>query len=178
MATITPPKLLTFDEYQQIPDPPGGRYELYHGELVEVPFPDRPHFRAQWQLRRLIEKAARPGDFVDKEFPYRPLPEHECWGADIAYIPKARFDAIDRWLLGVPDLVVEVISPSKRTSVLRDKREICLENGCREFWVVDPKRCEVEVHTPDGRMIRYKSGQEIPLFFAPGSTLKVDAIFE
>jgi Uma2 family endonuclease len=61
-------------------------------------------------------------------------------------------------------------------SEIRDKRKICLENGCREFWLVDTKLREVEVTTADGRSVIYKSGQQIPLFFA-ASTLAAEAIF-
>ena len=46
---------MTFAEYVQIPDPPGERYELYHGELVTVAFPEFSHVRVQRQLRRLLE---------------------------------------------------------------------------------------------------------------------------
>jgi hypothetical protein len=37
---------------------------------------------------------------------------------------------------------------------------------------------EVEVSWPDGHSIIYKSGQSIPLFFAVGSSVAVDAVFE
>jgi Uma2 family endonuclease len=174
VATTTT-KLMTFAEYERIPNPPGYRYELHHGELVKVPFPEFPHVRAQWQLRRLLEKAAGNAGVVDKEMPYRPLPEHECWGADIAYIAKARWDAVDRYLMGAPDLVIEVLSPSNTAAEMLDKRNLCLENGSREFWVVDVDHRQVEVSTPDGHTITYKRGQEIPLFF--GGRIPVDAIF-
>ncbi len=177
MASTTT-RLMSFEEYLEIPDPPGGRYESHHGELVNVPFPKQPHVRAQWRLRRLLEQAAGKDGFVDKEVPYRPLPENECWGADVAYMPLVRWEAIDDWLFGVPELVVEVLSPSNSASEMRDKRKTCLENGGRECWVVDPKTREVEVSTPDGHSIIYKPGQQIPLFFAPGSTVAVDVIFE
>jgi Uma2 family endonuclease len=177
MATTTT-RLMSFEEFLEIPNPPHGRYELHHGELVEVPFPENPHVRTQWQLRRLLEQAAGRDGFVDKEIPYRSLPENECWGADVAYMPRSRWDAIDRWLVGVPELVIEVLSPSNRTSEMLDKRETCLENGGREFWIVDPKTRRVEVSTPDAHSITYKFGQQIPLFFASESTIAVDAIFE
>lgn len=177
MASTTS-KLLTFDEYLQIPDPPGGRYELYHGELANVPFPVNAHVRAQWQLRRLLDRAAGSAGVVGTELPYRPLPEYECWGADVAYLTKERWDKIDRYLFGAPELVIEVLSPSNSLPKLHDKRKICLENGAREFWIVDPVKHEVEVSTPDGHSIIYKSGQQIALFFAPGATLAVDSIFE
>ena len=109
--------------------------------------------------------------------PFRPLPEYECWGADVAFLSKARWESIDRYLSGVPELVAEVSSPSNTAAEILDREKICLENGSREFWVLDADRRQVKVSTPDGRTVTYKSGQEIPLFFAAGKTIPVDAIF-
>jgi Uma2 family endonuclease len=111
---------------------------------------------------------------------YRPAPNHEYWYADFAFISQARYDQIppDGYLIGAPDLVVEVLSPSNTAAEIRDKRKLCLENGSREFWVADPDLREIEVWTPDGRSVTYRAGQQIPLFFAPGSFVAVDAIFE
>lgn len=176
MAT-TPARLMTFAEYQQIPNPPGGRYELHHGELVKVAYPEFPHVRAQRQLRRLLEGAAGDRGVVE-EMPFRPLPEHECWAADVAYLSKARWEGIDRWLSGAPELVIEVLSPSNTAAEMLAKEQICLENGAQEFWAADTEHRLVRVSSSDGRTISYKSGQQIPLFFAPGSHIAVDAIFE
>ena len=174
MATTTT-KLMTFAEFDAIPDPPDGWLELHHGELVKVGNPKFLHTRVQWQLRHLLERSVGQAGFVDKEFPYRPLPEHESWRADVAFISRERWASIQDYLFGAPDIVIEVLSPSNTLDEIVDKRTTCLENGAREFWVVNPKRCLVEVSTPDGRSIAYKSGQEIPLLF--GGALAVDAIF-
>jgi Uma2 family endonuclease len=174
VATSTT-KLMTFAEYEQIPNPPGGIYELRHGELVKVSYPKYPHVRAQSQLHSLLASAAGAVGTVTLEVPYRPLPEYECWGADVAYISKARWDSIDEYLLGAPELVIEVLSPSNTAAEMLDKRNLCLANGSREFWVVDTKYRLVDVSTPDGLTVTYKSGQEIPLLF--GGRLSVDAIF-
>ena len=169
-------RLMTFAEYEQLPDPAGGRYELRHGELFTVAAPKFPHVRAQRQLRLLLERAAGDAGVSHTEMPYRPLPEHECWYADVAYVSKARWDAVEDYLFGAPELVIEVLSPSNTADELIEKRNLCLANGSREFWVVDAKRRQVEVSTPDGRAVTYKSGQKIPLFL--GGRLSVDAIFE
>ena len=174
MAT-TPTRLLTFEEFEQIPNPPGGRYELHHGELVEVRLPQYVHVRAQWRIRRLLENASDDVGVAEKEVPYRPLPEHECWGTDVVYMSKERWESIDKYLSGVPELVIEILSPSNTAAEMLDKRNVCLENGGREFWVVDPKHRQVEVSTPDGHTITYRPGQAIPLFF--GGRIAVDAIF-
>ena len=171
----TPTRLMTFAEYEQVPTPPDGVYELYHGELVKAGFPKQPHVRAQWQLRHLLESAAGSAGVVDKEIPFRPLPEYECWCADVAYLSKPRWDGIEDYLLGVPELVIEILSPSNSAATLREKKKLCLENGAVQFWMVDVDVREVEVSTRDGRFVTYKSGQEIPLFF--DGSIQVDAIF-
>ena len=78
---------------------------------------------------------------------------------------------------GAPDLVVEVLSPSNTVQEIDDKEQVCLENGAREFWVVNPVLRHVKVATPDGHTMTYKSGQEIPLPLLGGAKIAVDAIF-
>jgi Uma2 family endonuclease len=175
VATSTTTRLMTFEEYEKIPNPPGGRYELHHGELVKVGYPKNLHVQVQWQLRQLLHNAAGDAGRVYTEFPYRPLPEHECWGADVAFVIKDRWGSIDEYLMGAPELVVEVLSPSKKATELLKKRNLCLENGSREFWIVDTDHRQVEVSTPDGHSVTYKSGQQIPLFF--GGSLAIEEIF-
>ena len=74
-----------------------------------------------------------------------------------------------------PTVVIEVLSPSNTIAEMLDKKILCLGNGSFEFWLVDPLHRQVEVSTPDGHSITYKSGQEIPLLF--GGCMAVDAIF-
>jgi Uma2 family endonuclease len=176
----TPTRLMTFAEFEQLPDLKFGHYELHHGELVEVAPPKHKHHRVQDQLVYLLIEPARTAGRVTIELGYRPVPEHEYWVADFAFISHSRYDQTPREGIfsGAPELVVEVLSPSNTAGEIRDKRKLCLENGSVEFWVADPKLREIEVWTPDGRSITYRVGDQIPLFFAPGSTLAVDAVFE
>jgi Uma2 family endonuclease len=176
-TTVTRP--MTFAEFEQLPNPRGGWLELHHGEVVEVAAPKHRHHRRQRRLRRLMEPLADPVGEVELEFAYRPLPEHECWVADIGFVFRERYDRIplDGYLAGAPDLVIEVLSPSNRDAEIEEKRKLCLGNGSREFWVVDDEDREIKVSTPDGRTVGYRAGQQIPLFFAPGSALSIEDIF-
>jgi Uma2 family endonuclease len=83
----------------------------------------------------------------------------------------------ENYIQGAPDLVIEVLSPSDTAAEIYDKEELCLNNGAKEFWVVDPDRRQVKVSTPDGRTITWQSGQEIPLPLFSGASIAVDAIF-
>jgi len=134
----------------------------------------------QRALRSPLELVAESGSLVDVELAFRPLPEHELWVADVAYLSAERFRQADPEdnIRGAPDLVVEVLSPSNTAAEIYEKEELCLENGSREFWVVDPDRRQVKVSTPDGHTQTWRSGQEIPLpLFGSEARVKVDDIF-
>lgn len=113
------------------------------------------------------------------EFAFRPRPEHELWAADVAFVAQSRYDTIDPddYLRGAPELVIEVLSPSNTVSEMNDREAICLENGCLEFWIVDPMSKTVKVSTPDRRTITYIDGEKIPLTVPAAGELQVLEIF-
>jgi Uma2 family endonuclease len=176
VATTTT-RLMTFEEFARLPDPPGARYELHHGELVFVAPPKHDHYKVQQRLLRLLLRAAGNAGEVGTEMGFRPHPEHEYWYADVAFLSRRRWDETPARgnIEGSPELVIEVLSPSNTAAEMRDKRKLCLETGSREFWIVGLDLHEVEVSFADGRIVNYKSGQQIPLFF--GGSLAVDDIF-
>ena len=178
MATSTT-RLITFAEFEQLPDPRFGRHELRHGEPVIVAPPKLKHSIVQRRLRRLLEAAAGETGIVDSEFGFRPLPEGEFRIADVVFISQTRWQGIDLdgYFEGSPELVAEILSPSNKPVEILDKKTLCLKNGAQEFWVVDIDHQQVQVSTPDERTVTYYSGQQIPLFFAAGTDLSVDALF-
>lgn len=178
MAATT--HLMTVEEFRKLPEDSGPVYhELRHGEVVPVTRPKLKHSLVQRKLRRLLEPLAESGSYVDVEVAFRPLPEHELWAADVAYIPRERFQQADPEdnFHGAPEIVIEVLSPSNTAAEIYDKEQLCLQNGAREFWVVDPDRRQVKVSTPNGHTITYQSGQQIPLPLLGGAKLTVDDIF-
>ena len=48
-----------------------------------------------------------------------------------------QYSKLNGWV-GIPDLVVEIVSPSTRKRDLYEKKEIYEEAGVREYWVVFP----------------------------------------
>jgi Uma2 family endonuclease len=143
------PAPITVAEYERIPAPPTGWYELHHGELCLVTRPVRRH----WDLQRRLRDLLRPefesrGYLVGTEYGYRPLPENELWGAGVAAIRMDRHESMDKWLLGSPELVIEVKSPSNTKAELHDKAMTTLAgDGAVEFWIVDPETETVTIHS-------------------------------
>ena len=176
MATIT--GSMTVEQFRQLPETGPFYYELRDGDAVPVPRPKLKHTLVQIQLEKLLEQAI-PEMFVAVEFPFRALPEHELRVADVAMVSRDRIKQTDPEdnLHGAPDLVVEVLSPSNTVAEINDKEKLCLENGSKEFWVVDPDLRQVKVSTPDSITTTFRSGQEIALRVFGGVRLRVDEIF-
>ena len=181
LMSATPTRLITVEEFRQLPEDKGPVYhELHHGEIVTIVRPKLKHSLIQGNLRDLLRKVAEPGSYVEIEMAFRPLPEYELWGADVAYLSAERFRTADPEdnIGGVPELVIEVLSPSNTAAEIAEKEQVCLANGAREFWVVDPKRRHVKVSSSEGSRHVYRSGQEIPLSLFGNAVLAVDAIFD
>ena len=171
---------MTVEEFRKLPEDSGSIYhELRHGELVAVTRPKLNHFMIQRRLRSLLDEVAPAGTMVDTEIAYRPLSDYELLVADVAYLCRERWEQADPEdnLRGAPDLVIEVLSPSNTAAEIYEKEQLCLENGAREFWVVDPDRRQIRVATRDGHTVTWRSGQEIPLPLFGDAKLTVDAVF-
>lgn len=177
-ATTT--HLMTVEEFRKLPEDAGAVYhELRHGEVVSVTRPKLKHALIQRKLRERLQELAERGSYVDTEVAFRPLPEHELWVADVAYLSAGRFRQADPEdnIQGAPELVIEVLSPSNTAAEILDREQLCLANGSLEFWVVDPDRHHVRVSTVQGSGRIYGCGQEIPLPLFGNAKLTVDGIF-
>jgi Uma2 family endonuclease len=99
--------------------------------------------------------------------------------ADVAYVPRAKWDRIDLkgYLDCAPDLVVEILSPSNTAAEMNDRKKTFLQAGRREFWLVDAVNRQIDVSTPDGITTTYRAGQAIPLPLLGGGSLPVEDIF-
>lgn len=174
----TTTRLMTVEEFRQLPETAPFYYELRRGELVQVTRPKSKHYKMQDRLCQLLRGLALGVGFVGMELAFRALPEHELRVADVAFVSKERWEHVDDNdnLHGAPELVIEVLSPSNTSTELFDKEKLCLENGCLEFWMVDPVRRQVKISTPDGLTKTYQEKQQIPLRLFPGS-LAVESIF-
>jgi Uma2 family endonuclease len=179
MAALT--HLMTVEQFRSLHEDQGPFYhELRHGELVAVTRPKLRHHLIQSRLRDLLRALASAGSFVEYEVAFRALAEHELRVADVAYLSPGRWQQADHDdnIRGAPDLVIEILSPSNSAAEMFEKEQLCLENGAKEFWVVDTDRRQVKVSTPDGHTLTYRSGQQIPLpLFGAAAKVPVDAIF-
>jgi Uma2 family endonuclease len=130
--------MLTVSEFALLAQPTGSvRQELHHGEVVQLPPVKKIHIRIQKRLVALLEKTLGSSGFgVDKEFPFRPLEEHEVWVADVAVFRLAQWEqtADDDYFQGVPPIVIEVLSPSNTASEMLAREEVCAMADGNSGW--------------------------------------------
>ena len=178
MAATT--NLLTVEEFRKLPEDDGPVYhELRHGEVAAVVRPKLKHSLLQGHTRDLLRPLAPPGSLVEIEVAFRALPEHELRVADFAYVSPERMAESDPEdnIHGAPDIVIEVLSPSNTAAEMYEREQLCLENGCKEFWVRDLKRCTVRVATAASPPRIYRLGDQVPRRLFGNATLAVDTIF-
>lgn len=179
MAALPNPPI-TVEEFRRLPQAPDNvYYELHRGEVVVVTRPKLKHHRLQRRLRQLLQDKAGDGWVAETEVAFRALVEHDMRVADVALVAAERWNGDDGEdnLRGGPELVVEVLSESNSAREMYEREQLCLENGSREFWVVDPDRRTVRVTTSEGRTTVYRTNQEIRIAFLNDVRLSVDEIF-
>ncbi len=125
-------------------------YELIDGELLTLSRPGRQHgFLASeiCYFIRLFDSERKLG-IVTVEAGYRPPANHDTLlGPDVAFTRHENLPQSDsrKWTPQMPDLAVEIKSPSNSRAELRRKAAIYLRNGSQLVWLVLPERKAVEV---------------------------------
>jgi len=82
--------------------------------------------------------------------------------------------------VGVPDMVVEILSPSTAGKDCIIKLRKYLRAGVREYWLVDPDSRIVNTHVlKEGQYVInvYTNGDAIPVFVLDGLTINISDIF-
>ncbi len=144
MATRTK---LTYEDYETFPDD-GNRYEIIDGEVFVSPPPITPHQWASAQLSRLIGNYVMQlnlGCVFYAPFAVR-LGPHDVFEPDVLFISESKMSLVDRQgMNGVPDLCIEIASPSTHSRDRTVKYERYAYFGVPEYWIVNADAQTVEV---------------------------------
>jgi Uma2 family endonuclease len=114
--------------------------ELIAGEAVLVLPLGPPASSAEGELHAALhrwqEKAADKGLLMIEVFVA--FPDGSRLGPDVSWWRAERPPMSRGAMQTVPDLVVEVFSPSSRANDEGVKRDLYMRSGVRELWLVDP----------------------------------------
>lgn len=184
MAGVTHPvlthPLLTPPEFAAVMGRAGWRapMELINGEVVVIPPTGGDASLAQTQLVHRLsawQDAHAGGGLVLSDVFVRVGDAYLA--PDVAWWSAGREPDIGIGAIGdVPDLVIEVLSPSTRENDLGPKREEYLRAGVGELWLVDPDDRTVLVVDRSGSR-RLAGDDAITSPALPGFALPVAALF-
>jgi Uma2 family endonuclease len=129
--------LLTFEEFEQLPDEPG-KMELLDGELIRLPPAKLKHMKIVHRLYGLLgpifETAGLGEVFMETGYKF----SKRAWLQPDVSISHPNQPSND-YLEGAPALAIEVISEAHRAQDMDRKVKTYLANGGVEVWVVYPK---------------------------------------
>ena len=184
--TYPPQGQWTYEDYLRLPDD-GRRYEVLRGVLYVQAAPAPLH---QIILRRFVRvllfflEENPVGEFlfapVDVIFPAGLATPVQ---PDLLFIAAGRTGIIkDRNIMGAPDLVLEILSPSTRHVDRGPKFDTYSEAGVSEYWLADPLARTVEVFVlRDGAYVllgRFGRGECLRSEVIPGFEPPLDEIFK
>lgn len=150
-------KIFTAEDLLHLPDSPDGRrYELVEGKLYEMPPPGQRHGRVTLRAGMLLETYAQqhqlgrviagdPGFLLGRD-------PDTVRAPDVAFVSYQRLPADREFPLQyndiVPEIAIEVVSPSDTERYIREKAQSWLQSGVREVWAVDPATRQLTVYRP------------------------------
>ncbi len=177
MATVTSPRLITAEDYEQLEEVLGFRDELIEGERVLSPNAIFPHAAIIKRLERILENqlaelSAEPLHVAREtgwKFHNAASGADSVPGPDLMVIrdeDARRAIKSRRWFEGVPLLVIEVISPSERKARRLQKIGLYLDMGVPHVVEVDYTKRVVRIHTPEAdSVVVYREGDQITVPF-------------
>jgi Uma2 family endonuclease len=159
-------KRMSLEEYLAYDDGTETRYELVDGVLVEMSLGTGKHGRAIRRLAKRIEAIAEimGTDWIALQGLVG-IETQELDGVstvripDVVVMPEPQWDAIGERAgsatifrtEAAPMLVIEVFSPSTKSTDLTDKRLEYAGLGIGEYWLIDPKKISIHVLRLDGK---------------------------
>ncbi len=186
MSTLSETQLISYQEYRQYEASDNFLYELLNGRLVKKNAPSPRHQMILQNLNRSMDHHVYSNKLGKVLFAPVDvfLDEYNAPHPDLVFVSKAKETLItSEGIMGAPDLVVEIVSPS---SVVRDRVEklkLYQKHQIPEYWIIDPAYESVEVYTLD------KSGEytieahilktgTVPSLVLKDGTVTVEMLFE
>jgi Uma2 family endonuclease len=121
--------------------------ELWDGEIIMSPAPHPDHQRIVARFYKRLDR------FVEErglgEVLFSPvdvvLSRHRAVQPDVLFVSKLRQHIIQKQVVGVPDLAMEVVSEGSWQRDRIQKKALYEQFGLPEYWIVDPDSRSIEV---------------------------------
>lgn len=144
-------KRVSYQEYLELVESSDQRYELIDGEVFLMASPSFRHQmlvnEISWHLNNYFRNhkcspLTSPLDIKLQGYAPKFKEDPNVVQPDIMVICDPG-NVVENKYQGVPELLVEVLSPSTKKRDLILKLNLYLKSGIREYWIVDPKNTKI-----------------------------------
>ena len=174
-------KKYTEADYQLLEE--GAPYQLINGDLVMSPSPTSYHqllsIRLSSMIQVYLDKIESNGICLYAPIDVR-FDEENIFQPDLIYISAERKDELfHNQIMGAPDLVVEILSPSTAYYDLRQKKDFYEQYGVKEYLIIDPIKKDAEVYLliNEAFVLKQKQTGFIQLNTLPGLEINLQKLF-
>lgn len=180
---IRNPKLWTSEDYVKLTPPDNGNFELQSGKIIFMPASSILHQTISMNLRLLLGgyiKQTKAGILLASPVDVVFSP-HDVIQPDLIFIKKEKAHISGARVMGAPDLVIEILSPSNNPKEMSYKKHIYESSGVAEYWIVLPdEQSIVQYLTVEGEFLIKNvigAAEELQSPTIQGFTLKVAEAF-
>jgi Uma2 family endonuclease len=154
MTTLT--QKLTAREFLELPEVQAGAWlELVNGEVVSMPRPNKRHSYAATVLVQILGAYVRTQRAGLLYFELDTIfGDDDVRVPDLLFLRKEHPSDPDEPLDSIPDLCIEILSPSNARTDRVDKFQFYQSKGVACYWIVDPEEQTIEAYTlENGRYV-------------------------
>jgi len=181
------PRKATYEEYLALTEKSEERYEYIDGEIYYLSSPRTYHQKALGELYFSFASWFRGKNCRPMLAPYDiTLRRHS---SDINVVQPELMVICDLdeqlnerdYYMGIPSLVVEILSDSTRGKDSIKKMDLYLATGISEYWIVNPFSQEISIYRfKAGELVdsrNYHAGDVAASFIFEGFKIEVDTVF-
>ncbi|RKR81934.1 Uma2 family endonuclease [Mucilaginibacter gracilis] len=147
MLTTEKKKKYTIEDYLLLEE--GAPFQLIENDLIMSPSPNSLHQALVLRIAQLMLNFLDQNDIngyvggtVDVVFD-----ENNVFQPDVVYVsPERKEEIVKLKIEGVPDLVIEILSPSNAYYDLRQKKDAYQKYGVKEYIIIDPLEMSAELY--------------------------------
>jgi len=182
------PKKVSYEEFLKLTEGNEERYEYIDGEVYLLTSPKTAHQKALGELYILFYNWFKRKKCIPMLAPYditlKRSPDNiNVVEPDLVIICDMEENLNEKdYYMGVPSLVLEIISESTRRNDVIKKLDLYMSAGVKEYWLVNPASREVTVYLFENNDIvrneTYKKNEDASSYIFKGLRVSLKDIFK
>ena len=181
------PKKISYEEFLKLTESSEKRYEYIDGEVYLLAAPRTTHQKALGELYILFYNWFKGKKCIPMLAPFditlkKSADKINVVEPDLAVICDLEENLNEKdYYMGVPILVLEILSESTRSKDVVKKFDLYMSTGIKEYWIVNPLSKEVRIYCFDNRGISrdeiFKKNETANSYIFKGLNINLKDIF-